>query len=123
MFFVVGYLHEDVRDFAKITTLVMDLLKVTWTSDSYACFEALKKSLTEAPFLRIMGPLKDAMVLCMNTNDMATCVILMQEGVVIAHESRKSNNKKLIYFIHEKKLVSNNSCIESLASLFIRQCV
>jgi hypothetical protein len=39
----------------------------------------------------------------MNTNDMAIGVILMQKGMVIAHESVKSKNEELIYFIHELK--------------------
>ena len=58
MFFGVGYFYEDVRDFATIIAPIMDLLKVTWTSDCHATLEALKKSLTEAPLLKIMSPLK-----------------------------------------------------------------
>jgi hypothetical protein len=57
------YMRKYVRDFAKIAAPMTDLLKgkserITWTRDCHESFEALKKTLTKTPVLRIMGSLK-----------------------------------------------------------------
>ena len=61
-----------------------------------------------------MDPLKGRLVLCTNANDMAIGAIMMQKNRVITYESRKLSNTELNYPVHEK-IVSDNSCIESLA--------
>ena len=100
------YMRKCIRNFAKIVAPITDLLKdkferITWTRDCYESFEALKKTLTKAPVLRIMDPLKDMLVLCTDASDMAVYVVLMQEGRVIPYESIKLSNAKLNYLVHE----------------------
>lgn len=104
MLFGFGYLHEDVKDFAKITTPVTDLLKITWTSNCHARFEALKKSLIEAHSWELRVPWKTCWSYAWTPMIWLIGVIIMQKGMVIAHESMKSKNEELIYFIHELKV-------------------
>ena len=52
-----------------------------------------------------MDLLKGGLVLCIDANDMATRVVLVQKGTVIAYESIKLNNEELHYHVHEKKLL------------------
>lgn len=51
----------------------------------------------------------------MNANDMGIGAIMMQEYMVIAYESKMSNNAQLIYPIHDFFLKKIVSCNESLA--------
>ena len=60
----------------------------------------------EAPDLRITDHLKGGLVLCIDTSDMATGTVFMQQGRVIVYESRKLNNAKLNYLVHEKELLA-----------------
>ena len=105
------YMRNYIRDFAKIATPMIDLLKgkyerIIWTSDCYETFEVLKKALTEASILRIMNSLKGGLVLCTDASDMAIGVVFMQEGMVIAYESKRLNNVELNYLVHEIELLA-----------------
>ena len=100
------YMRKYVRNFAKITAPITDLLKekferITWTNDCHASFEALKKALTKTLVLRMMDPLKDKLVLCTNASNIAIGDILMQEGRVIAYVSKKLSNAELNYPVEE----------------------
>ena len=53
-----------------------------------------------------MDPLKGGLVLCIDASDMGIGVVLMQEGRVIAHESKLLNNVELDYPVHEKELLA-----------------
>ena len=53
-----------------------------------------------------MDPLKGGLVLCTDASDMAIGVVLIQEGRVIAYESKKFNNIELNYSIHETELLA-----------------
>ena len=86
------YMRKYIKNFAKITILVTNLLKekferINWTRNCHGSFEALKKALTEALVLRTIDPLKGGLVLCTDASDMAIGAIFMQEGKVIAYES------------------------------------
>lgn len=105
-------MRQYVRDFAKTTCPNDKFFKgkkfeqTTWAIDCHANVEALKEALSEATILQIVHPLKNKLVLCTYANDMTIGVIVMQEGMVIAYESRKLNNAELNYSIHEKKLLA-----------------
>jgi hypothetical protein len=104
-------MRKYVRFFAKIAAPITDLLKrkserIIWTRDCHESFEALMKTLTEAPVLTIVDPLKGGLVLCTDASDMAIGDVLMQEGRVIAYESKELKNVELNYPVHEKQLLA-----------------
>ena len=53
-----------------------------------------------------MDFLKENIMLCTNTSDLAIGVVLMQDKKKIAYESRKFNSAELNYPVHEKKLLA-----------------
>lgn len=56
--------------------------------DCQKCFDQLKHLLTTAPILSITDPNKEYIV-CTNASKEGVDDVLMQEGKVIAYESRK----------------------------------
>ena len=89
-----------------MTNLLKDKFKkVTWIIDCHASFDALKKALREALVLRIMDPLKGRLLLCTDASNMAIGTIMMQDGKVIAYESKKLSNAKLNYPVHDYKKI------------------
>lgn len=55
--------------------------------------------------LKVIDPRTNGIVLCTDVSDLALGAILMQEGLVIAYESRKLNIVELNYPNHENELL------------------
>jgi hypothetical protein len=65
-----------------------------------------------------MDYIKDELVLCTDASEEAIGVVLMQEGHVVAYESRKLNPTNFFYPTHEKELIIGNyPCLEILEAL------
>lgn len=106
-----SYYRRFVKGFSKVAAPLTALLKgksdsIEWTSDCDSSFLNLKNALTSTPILTIMDPLKGGIVLCTDASDLAIGAVLMQEGRVLAYESRKLNSAELNYPIHEKELLA-----------------
>jgi hypothetical protein len=72
------------KNFAELTTPLTNLLRekissqnILWNSRCQDSFEALKKTLTSAPMLKVTNPRVDGIVLCIDDNDLTIVVILM----------------------------------------------
>jgi hypothetical protein len=106
-----SYYWRFVEGFSKVAAPNTDLLRgkldfITWTNECELCFLALKTTLTQAPVLTIIDPMKGNIVLCTDASDLAIGAVLMQDKQVIAYESRKLSSAELNCPIHEKELLA-----------------
>jgi len=73
-----------------------------WSSLQESAFRMLKQVMTQAPVLAIFDPSKNVTVHT-DASQFAIGAVLMQEGRVIAFESRKLSSAEINYPIHEKE--------------------
>jgi len=96
--YITGYYRKFIEGFTKIANLITSLQKkgkkFVWYLKWEERFSKLKELLTTAPILKIADPYKD-FVVCTNASNEGLGGVLIQEGNVIAYESRKLK-------IHEK---------------------
>eukprot|EP00253_Pinus_taeda_P012699 PITA_12699 len=94
-----GYYRRFVEGFSRVAYPITSLQKkgrtFRWSSECQQSFERPKQLLTSAPVLSIADPNKDYVV-CTDASGEGVGGVLMQEGKVIAYESRKLKE-------HEKK--------------------
>lgn len=87
-----GYYQQFVAGFSRVAYPITSLQKkgktFRWTPKCQRSFEQLKYLLTTMPVLSIADPSKEYVV-CTDANKEGVGGVLMQEGKVIAHESRK----------------------------------
>eukprot|EP00253_Pinus_taeda_P033631 PITA_33631 len=87
-----SYYRRFVEGFSKVAYPITSLHKKRrtsrWTPECQRSFEKLKYLLTSAPILSIANPSKDYVV-CIDASKEGLGGLLMQEGKVIAYESRK----------------------------------
>jgi hypothetical protein len=76
-----------------------------WTSECQQSFEQLKHLLTTAPILSIADPNKDYVV-CTDASKEGVGGVLMQEGRVIAYESRKLKEHEQKYSAYDLELAA-----------------
>ncbi len=87
-----------------MTELLKRNAEIKWTLLCEDNFCKLKRALTQAPILKLIDYTKDELVLCTDASEEATGAVLMQEGHVVAYESRKLNLVYQNYPTHEKEL-------------------
>eukprot|EP00253_Pinus_taeda_P018941 PITA_18941 len=76
-----------------------------WTSECQQSFDRLKHLLTTAPILSIADPNKDYVV-CTDASKEGVGGVLMQEGKVIAYESRKLKEHEQRYSAYDLELTA-----------------
>jgi len=95
---ITGYYRKFIEGFSKIANPITSLQKkgrkFVWDLKCEENFNKLKELLTTAPILKIEEPYKD-FVVCTDACNEGLGGVLIQEGHVIAYESRKLK-------IHEK---------------------
>lgn len=93
-----SYYRRFVEGFSRLAYPITSLQKngrtFRWTPECQASFEQLKHLLTTTPILSIVHPNKDYVV-CTNASKEGIIGVLMQEGKVIAYESRKLKNMSI----------------------------
>ena len=103
---LVNYYRRFIRNLAKIAAPLTELLKkdnpFVWSSLQESAFRMLKQVMTQAPVLAIFDPSKNVTVHT-DASQFAIGAVLMQEGRVIAFESRKLSSAEINYPIHEKE--------------------
>eukprot|EP00253_Pinus_taeda_P015904 PITA_15904 len=103
------YYRRFVAGFSKVAFPITSLQKkgklFHWTPDCQKSFEQLKHLLTTAPVLSIADPNKDYVV-CTDASKEGLGGVLMQEGRVIAYESRKLKEHEQKYYAYDLELAA-----------------
>ena len=76
-----------------------------WTEECEVEFQKLKECLTSAPVLTVPDSAKE-FVVCTDASLDGIGAVLMQEGRVIAYESRKLKSHEVNYPTHDLKLAA-----------------
>jgi hypothetical protein len=101
---ITGYYRRFIEGFSKlaypITSLQKKGTKFKWTEKCQESFEKLKQLLTTTPILKVADPHKD-FVVCTDASKEGLGGVLMQEGHVIAYESRKLKYHEENYALHD----------------------
>ena len=101
---ITRYYQRFIEGFSRIANTITSLQKkgkrFKWNQKCEEIFKKLKTLLTIAPILRIVDPNKD-FVVCIDACNDGLGGVLIQEGHVIAYESRKLK-------IHEKNYATYN---------------
>eukprot|EP00253_Pinus_taeda_P012641 PITA_12641 len=104
-----GYYRRFVEGFSKVAFPITSLQKkgkaFQWTPNCQQSFEQLKHLLTTAPILRIADPDKDYVV-CTDASKEGVGGVLMQEGRVVAYESRKLKEHEQKYSAYDLELTA-----------------
>eukprot|EP00253_Pinus_taeda_P014522 PITA_14522 len=104
-----GYYRRFVEGFSRVAYPITSLQKkgkiFKWTSECQQSFEQLKHLLTTAPILSIADPNKDYVV-CTDASKEGVGGVLMQEGRVIAYESRKLKEHEQKYSAYDLELAA-----------------
>eukprot|EP00253_Pinus_taeda_P019414 PITA_19414 len=104
-----GYYRRFVEGFSKVAFPITSLQKkgklFHWTPNCQKSFEQLKHLLTTAPILSIADPSKDYVV-CTDASKEGLGGLLMQEGRVIAYESRKLKEHEQKYSAYDLELAA-----------------
>eukprot|EP00253_Pinus_taeda_P011178 PITA_11178 len=104
-----GYYRRFVEGFSRVAFPITSLQKkgkaFQWTPNCQKSFEQLKHLLTTAPILRIVDPDKDYVV-CTDASKEGVGGVLMQEGRVVAYESRKLKEHEQKYSTYDLELTA-----------------
>jgi len=104
-----GYYRRFVEGFSRVAHPITSLQKkgkvFKWTPECQQSFEHLKHLLTTAPILCIADPNKDYVV-CTDASKEGVGGVLMQEGRVIAYESRKLKEHEQKYSAYDLELAA-----------------
>eukprot|EP00253_Pinus_taeda_P010499 PITA_10499 len=102
-----GYYRRFVEGFSRVAYPITSLQKkgkaFHWTTNCQKSFEQLKHLLTTTPILSIADPGKDYVV-CTDASKEGVGGVLMQEGKVIAYESRKLKEHEQKYSAYDLEL-------------------
>eukprot|EP00253_Pinus_taeda_P006607 PITA_06607 len=104
-----GYYQRFVEGFSRVAYPITSLQKkgkaFRWTADCQRSFEQLKHLLTTAPVLCVADPEKEYVV-CTDASKEGVGGVLMQEGKVIAYESRKLKEHEHKYSAYDLELTT-----------------
>lgn len=104
-----GYYRRFIQNFSRIahpiTSLQRKGKKFLWTEKCEEAFRKLKELLTCAPILAVPYPAGDFTV-CTDASLEGIGAVLMQDGRVIAYESRKLKDHELNYPTHDLELAA-----------------
>jgi len=104
-----GYYRRFVEGFSRVAYPITSLQNkgkiFKWTLECQWSFEQLKHLLTTAPILSIADPNKDYVV-CTDASKEGVGGVLMQEGRLIAYESRKLKEHEQKYSAYDLELAA-----------------
>jgi RNase H-like domain found in reverse transcriptase/Reverse transcriptase (RNA-dependent DNA polymerase)/Integrase zinc binding domain/Retroviral aspartyl protease/Chromo (CHRromatin Organisation MOdifier) domain len=111
---IATYLHKYARNFAGLAVPLSRLLKKdahwNWTAECQQAFDAIKKSLMEAPVLAIANHDKPFYVVCDASDFAIGCALLQRDDDgnerVIYYESRQLKPAERNYPVHDKELLA-----------------
>ena len=104
-----GYYRRFVEGFFRVAYPITCLQKkgkaFKWTHHYQKSFDQLKHLLTIAPVLRIADPNKEYLV-CTDASKEVVGGVLMQEGILVAYESRKLKEYLQKYLAYDLELIA-----------------
>jgi len=107
-----NYFRRFIQGYSKLVAPLTDLMKSdavwSWTSECQQAFDGVKSALTSAPILAMPDFTKPFEVISDASGDAhrgALGAVLMQEGRVIAYESRKLSKAELNYTTTEQEML------------------
>eukprot|EP00253_Pinus_taeda_P020750 PITA_20750 len=104
-----GYYRRFVEGFSRVAYPITSLQKkgriFKWTAECQQSFDQLKHLLTTAPVLSIVDSEKDYTV-CTDASKEGVGGVLMQEGKVVAYESRKLKEHEQKYSVYDLELTA-----------------
>ena len=111
-----NYYRRFVRNYSNITVPLTDMLKKEkpweWTDQCQKAFDRLKQAMTEEPVLVLPDHTKP-FELETDASDFAIGGVLIQEGHLVAYESRKLNDTKRRYTVQEKEMTAVVHCLRT----------
>ena len=117
-----GYYIRFVKGFSMTATPMTRLLqknvKFEWGEECQRSFDNLKAFLTEAPVLTQLACGKEFAIFSDASLNVLGCV-LMQEGKVVAYDSRQLKPHEKNYPSHDLELAAIFFCIENLETLLV----
>jgi hypothetical protein len=106
---LVNYFQKSIEHYSEIAVPLTNLTKKShpwvWTGRCQDVFELLKQKLTEAPVLCTPDESLPYEVVT-DASDLGLGGVLLQEGQLVAFESRKLNNAELNYQTTEKEMLA-----------------
>ncbi|KAL0539542.1 hypothetical protein IC582_023757 [Cucumis melo] len=111
-----NYYRRFVEGFSKRTSPLTKLLKKdvhwSWDLECKAAFDNLKQAMMEGPLLGIADVTKPFKVE-IDASDYALGGVLLQNGHLIAYESRKLNAAERRYTVSEKEMLAVVHCLRA----------
>jgi hypothetical protein len=112
-----SYYHKFIKNFAKITTPLTNLLKKSvvtyeWEEACDEAFEALKGILVKVPMLKLPNFHKEFEI-HFDAFDFAIGGIIVQEGRSVAFESKKLSEMERRWLTHEKEMWAVIHCLKT----------
>jgi hypothetical protein len=113
------YYHKFIKNFAKITTPLTNLLKKSskayeWDEACNEAFETLKGILVKMPMLKLPDFDKDFEIHS-DASDFAIRGVLVQDGRPMAFESKKLSETEQRWPTHEKEMWVVIHCLKTWA--------
>jgi hypothetical protein len=106
---LVNYFRKFIEHYSEIAVPLTKLTKKShpwvWTGRCQYAFELLKQKLIEAPLLRTPDSERLPYEVVTNASDLGLGRVLLQEGHLVAFESRKLNSAELNYQTTEKEML------------------
>ncbi|KAL0458528.1 UNVERIFIED_CONTAM: putative mitochondrial protein [Sesamum latifolium] len=111
---LVNYYRRFVKGYSEIARPMTDLLKKTeiwnWTPQCQIAFDNLKRAMVTDPVL-VLPDMSKPFVMETDASDFTLGGILMQDGHLVAFESRKLKDVERRYSVHEKELLVLVHCL------------
>jgi hypothetical protein len=109
-----NYLHKYTANYAQLAKPLTDLLRKDipweWTDAQQSAFDAIKKSLMNAPILALPDHRKPFSVVCDASDFAIGCALLQgdsdERDRVISYQSRQLKGAELNYPVHDKELLA-----------------
>ena len=109
-----NYYKQFIKGYSKMVAPLTDLLKkyqkLEWSSKCQAAFDELKAAMSSEPVLRLPN-LEFPFEVQTDASDRALGRVLVQEGHLVAFESRKLNGPEQRYSTHEKEMTTVIHCL------------
>ncbi|KAL0456568.1 UNVERIFIED_CONTAM: Transposon Tf2-11 polyprotein [Sesamum latifolium] len=111
---LVNYYRHFVKSYSEIARPMTDLFKKTetwnWTPQCQESFDRLKRTIATDPVLALPNMSKPFVVET-DASDFALGSVLVQDGHLVAFESRKLKDVERRYSVHEKELMAVIHCL------------